>query len=257
MNNSHKNLPVKKGLFFLISVGMVTVLNSLTSLTFAQINLLTQQRIPTPENYVYVPDPSNSNPNYGRETSGTMGEGHCKTPRDGRKQNLFFFVPKYSNQGLILSSKPTFWVYLPYQSDNTVDVELNVHLLEEDGTESASIYQKKVKDIKTPGIVPITVQSSETDLDINQNYKVKFLTTCQKANGSPLRQKLDGNIKRITSDSLPSPYQTVWLEQLTKLATSRCNKPIADTDKEWQSFLTLVNLDFLADEPILTCPNQS
>lgn len=175
---------------------------------------------------------------------------------------LTALVPSQVNY--TLSGHPTFWFYVPYDSDPPREVEFV--LLDE---AEEQVYKTVVTIADTPGIVSFRLPESVPPLEIGKKYLWQFSYRCNPR----IRAEDDyvqGMVQRVAGDSAvisqleaaTTPMQRVelyaanglWYETLTALAELRRDRPgDADIAAEWKELLESIGLGHLANEAIGGC----
>jgi len=153
--------------------------------------------------------------------------------------------------GLTADQHPTFWFYLPYWLTSECYAEFVLE--DETGTE---IYKTTLTDSQNShGVVGIKMPTTEPKLKQGQWYqwKLSFYPGVTKA------MSVKGWVQRVEPESEISEEgvafyeQTgIWYDPLTKLAQSRLQNPQdQELQAEWEKLLKAVNLEAIAQEPIL------
>jgi hypothetical protein len=162
------------------------------------------------------------------------------------------------------SGHPTFWFYVPYDSEQAREVEFVV--LDE---AEEQVYKTVVTITDTPGIVSFRLPESVPPLEIGKKYLWQFSYRCNPR----IRAEDDyvqGMVQRVAADAAltsqleaaTTPMQRVelyaanglWYETLTALAELRRDRPgDAEIAAEWTELLESIDLGHLADEAIGGC----
>ena len=183
---------------------------------------------------------------------------------------LTALVPKLDIHGLTVESHPTFWFYIPFSTDefNSLQFELR-------NADGKKVYESTIdKPDSLPGVIGISLPSTEAPLEMDQQYKFFFSINCknpQSSSDSSPDFYVYGSIKRIVIDSeLSSQLKTatspqeqaivyagkgIWFEALTSLGNSLCstsNNP--EIVEDWKYLLEQVELGDVASKPIISCP---
>ncbi|PSB04537.1 DUF928 domain-containing protein [Merismopedia glauca] len=157
--------------------------------------------------------------------------------------------PEFS--GLTLSSYPTFWFYVPYQSDR---VKLGKFSLET--SDGLRIWRSDFKLPPTPGFVSITLPKTAKALDEGETYKWHFTLYCNTEEDSESNQELgsvshQGLIKR--AKNIPSPLSSsldfylkhkIWYDAGDRLAEIR------QSPQDWNLFLSTMKMSAWRDEKV-------
>lgn len=176
---------------------------------------------------------------------------------------LTALTPEYSGSQLVLGSttqmRPTFWFYVPYQSDSTF-----AKLVLEDEL-NQTIYKTPLTG--TPGVISVSLPSTSAPLKIGKRYHWYFNIYCQQDNEfltsvegdvqlQPLNPIVQSQLDKATPQQQVALYATngVWYEALTTLANLRRTFPQdANLASDWASLLQSVGLQNIAAEPIVDC----
>ncbi|NET57240.1 MAG: DUF928 domain-containing protein [Symploca sp. SIO2E6] len=153
--------------------------------------------------------------------------------------------------GLTVDEYPTFWFYLPYWLTSTCYAEFVLE--DETGTE---VYKTTLTDSQdSHGVVSIQLPATEPKLKQGQWYQWKLLfypgvTKPISVNGWVKRVELE---PQISEEGVAFYEQTgIWYDPLTKLAKLRIQDPQdEELQAEWEKLLGAVNLEAIAQEPIL------
>lgn len=175
-----------------------------------------------------------------------------------------------STIGLTTAKHPTFWLYVPYSFSSPRRIEFA--LKDEKGK---PIYQTSFLESKiSPGIVGFELPSTAPSLEVNKVYRWQFSMYCKPEKPSAVEDfaiegaTVEGWIHRIQPNSSLSeqlnratPEQRVtlyskagiWYEAVTVLAQLRRQNPNnVKLREEWVQLLKDVDLDAIADEPIVS-----
>jgi Domain of Unknown Function (DUF928) len=169
--------------------------------------------------------------------------------------------------GRTISAKPTFFYYVPIALNKTVQFELAD---ERDKT----IYKKSFQMVTNrPGIVSVNLgeDANSPALEIGKNYHWYFTIKCSSQNSKQKENEpvvVSGWINRAAltpilktewerSDDRDrlSIYakQALWYEYLATLAKLRLSSPSdASLALKWSEVLSSVNLDQIAQEPLVS-----
>ncbi|NEO97663.1 MAG: DUF928 domain-containing protein [Symploca sp. SIO2E9] len=218
--------------------------------------------------------PANSDlPNRGTPPAkhGTGSRGDCSYNQE--------FPPLTSLTGgrnlqLTLNEHPTFWFYVPYSSEHATSGQFS--LQDQDGEND--IYRVDVQPPPQPGIVSISLPSTETSLEVDKTYRWNLEINCHTSDSSePTAAAVTGIVKRISPsgelqqqlNAAKTPIERItvyarhhiWHETLNELAQLRLRKPQASTlENAWVELLKdeHVGLENIANEPIIgTLENSS
>ena len=153
--------------------------------------------------------------------------------------------------GLTADKHPTFWFYLPYWLTSECYAEFVLE--DETGTE---VYKTTLTDSQdSHGVVGIKLPTTEAKLKQGQWYQWKLsfypgVTKPMSVNGWVQRVELE---PEISEEGVTFYEQTgIWYDPLTKLAESMLQNPQdKELKTEWEKLLRAVNLEAIAQEPIL------
>ncbi len=192
-----------------------------------------------------------------REGGGTRGL-ECPTAPTA----LTALIPQ-STMGQTISAKPTFFYYLPFALDKTVQFELAD---ERDKT----LYKKSFRMVTSrAGIVSVSLGSDDNSpaLEVGKNYQWYFTIQCNPKNDTTDEVLVSGWIKRtalapnVKTELDRSPDRTklsifaqqgLWYEYLATLAQLRLEFPSdASLALKWLEVLNSVELDKIAQEPLI------
>jgi hypothetical protein len=181
--------------------------------------------------------------------------------RSGQILNLVALLPQ-NNQGLTFSETPTFFFYIP----ETKKPEMGEFVLLDENEET--VYQTNFTTNGDSGIV--SINSAETNptklLEIGKVYKWYFSIIRDPNDrsadtfitGSIQRvqpnQDLDNQLKQASLLDRASLYaaNNFWYDAIVSLAELRYSNPAdADVAAKWTQLLQSVNLEDIAQEPLL------
>ncbi|MFP5269886.1 DUF928 domain-containing protein [Coleofasciculus sp.] len=173
------------------------------------------------------------------------------------------------NFQLTVSDYPTFWVYVPYGSDKVSSGEFSIQQGEND------IYRTTFKLPATPGIVSVTVPTTEKPLEIGQTYRWYFEMSCpssaqsQQAATRLAPASLTGFVRRVAQSAeleaelnlSKNPLERVaayarhdvWYDMFSELAQLRLEYPEnATLESIWLELLgdERIGLQEIEQEPI-------
>lgn len=203
-------------------------------------------------------------------TSG-ISRGACML--NGRPISMTALVPKLNPQteaeGLIeiestVSSRPTFFVHIPQNQAQLAEFELNDGA--EDEFERQTLYYTSFTPSQQGGIMGISLPEEAPELEVGKTYQWSLRLQCDPVDrsgdviieGWVQRVELSPFVSRqlqFTSDrNRPLVYARagIWQDTLTTLAQLRLeNRDDLAISADWLSLLDSVNLDAIAQEPIL------
>lgn len=173
----------------------------------------------------------------------------------------------YPDLKLTVSDRPTFWVYVPYTSEQVTSGEF---LLRDENLKDLQRIPFKLP--QTPGVVRISLPYTTPPLEVGKLYFWSFEVSCPQASSSdePTPASVRGSVERISIspamgsqlNSANSILETIeiyaengiWYDALTDLATLRINEPDNLLWMElWIDLLGSdeINLDSIAREKIV------
>ncbi|HEY9724969.1 MAG TPA: DUF928 domain-containing protein [Chroococcales cyanobacterium] len=172
--------------------------------------------------------------------------------------------------GLTTAKHPTFWLYVPYSFSSPRRIEFA--LKDEKGKE---IYHTSFLESKiSPGIVGFELPSAAPSLEENKVYRWQFSMNCKPEKPDVVEDfaiegatvegwihrvrpnsSLTEQLNRVTPEERVALYSKagIWYEAVTVLAQLRRQNPNdAKLREEWVQLLKAVDLDAIADEPIVS-----
>ncbi len=209
------------------------------------------------------PPPPNIGAPSQRKAGGSRGcsDVHVQNMQ-AKEKVLTALAPEYPTQlvlGLTTQMRPTFWFYVPYNSDS-----IYAKLVLEDENNQI-IYKTFLKG--TPGVVGVKLPATSEGLKNGKRYHWYFNIYCQQDN--EFLTSVEGDVQRKSLDPIvqsqldkATPQQQValyaangiWYEALTSLANLRRTKAQdALLASDWTSLLVSVGLQNIAAEPIVDC----
>ncbi len=170
-------------------------------------------------------------------------------------------MPTQSDAGVTTSAQPTLLVYLPESSAKFLELELET----QDGKKE--LYKKTFAVPKQAGIVRLELKDAKIpSMNPNQSYRWFVTLACDEVDRSN-DAIASGLVQRVTPDAALSkklanaPQQQypkiyaesgLWLETLASLdALRRAYPNDAKLKSDWESLLKSVNLDRLAQAPLV------
>lgn len=106
----------------------------------------------------------------GKRRGASTRDGYCSSDEE-----VIALVPG-TNLGLTVAERPTFLVYVPYESNG---LEAEFSLKDREGNE---VYQQIVALKNTPGIVKVRLPETVSPLDVEQLYSWRFSVRCNPSN---------------------------------------------------------------------------
>ena len=159
------------------------------------------------------------------------------------------------DMGLTVSNSPTFWFYIPY---NSQEVQTGEFVLQDEEGER-DIYRTTFNFSPTPGIVSIPLpENLPKSLEIERPYLWLFLVFCNRED-TDANVVLEGYVQRVKGNSnfqIYSDYANkgIWHDALTDLAERLRREPQEPKLKGyWKKLLKAAGLESFAEEPILSC----
>jgi len=175
-----------------------------------------------------------------------------------------------STIGLTTAKHPTFWLYVPYSFQSPRRIEFS--LKDENGKQ---IYHTSFLESKiSPGIVGFELPSAAPSLEVNKVYHWQFSMSCNPENADVVEDfgvegaaveawihrikpnsSLTEQLNRATPEERVALYTKagIWFEAVTTLAQLRRQNPNnVKLREEWVQLLKDVDLDAIADEPIVS-----
>lgn len=175
-----------------------------------------------------------------------------------------------STIGLTTAKHPTFWLYVPYSFPSPRRIEFTLKDENDKPIYQTSFLESKI----SPGIVGFELPSVAPSLEVNKVYYWQFSMYCNPEKPSAVEDfgvevaTVQGGIHRIKPNSSLSeqlnratPEERValytkagiWFEAVTTLAQLRRQNPNnVKLREEWVQLLKDVDLDAIADEPIVS-----
>lgn len=195
------------------------------------------------------PPPPTTQPTEG-VGSGTRGP--CENTNLELKPLIPLIDGDYS--GLTLKERPTFWFYVPYQTDS---ISRGEFVLED--KEGNPINEIPFKLPKIPGFVSVSIPNTAKPLEKNKQYSWRFILHCSsKTSDEASFDFKPGLIQRIDLVNLDTQLQTakpeeriklyvdnkLWYDAANDFANNRENR------ETWFKLLEAVSLEELKQEPI-------
>lgn len=165
-----------------------------------------------------------------------------------------------------ISEHPTFFVYLPATEAEQVEFLLTT---EDPGQ---IIYETTFDIPDTPGIVGVKLPIDVPALEVSHFYNWSLTMLCDPVDRSS-NPSVEGWVERIEPNSflamrlqgahvrdLPAIYSAagIWQDTLASLAELRYENPNdPELQADWVSLLNSVDLENIADVPLLTIENES
>lgn len=206
------------------------------------------------------------------QRSGTLGRGGANRDRcPYTEQELIAVIPVSLESQIpyierVVTGYPTWWFYVPYESDGIQRAEFVLV-----DTEEVILYQDSFVLEDTPGLVSFTWPQSEDPLAHGEAYRWVFSIQCNPGNRSG-DATVNGWIQRATAAEAiafqpdapvtPNSYlayseneEPYWFDLLVQLDTLRRQNP-AEFEPEWEALLCLtlpdIHAESLACESLLS-----
>ena len=198
-----------------------------------------------------------------KSDEGTGSRGDClHKPSSPPLQSL---VGKH-NLKLTTSTRPTFWVYIPYTQTEAAYGEFSLQHRDDE------IYRTRFRLPTQPGIIGVSLPPQVASLNIGQQYRWYVDIDCAASNSDDLSTpaSLTGIVERVVfpanfahqsktaSQSLDRvaiyAKNGIWYDAITELAQLRLQQPDNPIFKQaWYKLLSDrdVNLAEISSEPIL------
>ena len=227
-------------------------------------NALTEQsRNSEPEprasSFFESPDPpSNIGEPGSRVAAGTRG-GCANRQLPASSEKLIALVPVYGSGdsqlvwGETISSRPTFWFYVPYSSKASGKFVL------QDDTDH-TIYEGAVKLAGTPGVVPFSLPSTARPLEDGRRYHWYFNVYCQPQKPAvyvegwvkkdALKPAFRSELVKATRSQRAAVYAAngFWYDAITASAEVRRSEL---KDFQWVALLRDVGLDTITSKALI------
>ena len=163
--------------------------------------------------------------------------------------------------GLTTSEHPMFWFYVPYTN-------MNAEFVLQDSSEN-EIYKNQNIALKAQsGVISISIPSTVIPLQVGKTYRWFLKIRCNQQQTMSVPIYVEGSIQRVNlHPSLKQQLQIttdtrqkiaiyaangIWFDALTILGKLRlANSNDASLAADWQSLLQSINLDNIAQFPIV------
>jgi Domain of Unknown Function (DUF928) len=156
-----------------------------------------------------------------------------------------------------ISAYPTFWFYFP-QPALSAGIPTPTHSeFELQSQDHASILRVHLELPKTSGITGLLLRSlPKYALESGKTYRWYLTVSCDPEDRTKYLF-LSGEIQRVSLPSSAEDYTTyiergIWHDAITTLANLYSKNPTAKLRADWVKLLHMVDLDDLAQAPILT-----
>ncbi|MEH2286836.1 DUF928 domain-containing protein [Nostoc sp.] len=247
-----------------------------------QLSAQSQQSNTTKINFVQPildRQPENRGAPRDRRGAGTRGDCPVSSVTNKPLTALVPLVSKTANQKQAITGKdttqyvlslttdkhPTFWFYVPYLPKNINSVKF---VLLDEKNNSLTKEPIPISLSNTPGVIRISVPTTEKPLEIGQYYHWYFLIDCNPQSRSE-DIAVEGLVERIVpKDELTRRLQTatprqrvalyaqagIWQDALTTLGELRTRQSQdASLATDWKDLLDSVGLEDISTEAIAPC----
>ncbi|NEO74838.1 DUF928 domain-containing protein [Moorena sp. SIO4G3] len=194
---------------------------------------------------------------------GAPGKRKGAGSRNDCPPGKFIALVPGTNFGLTTSERPTFWFYVPYSDNRTIQAEFRLR-----NKELKEVYKETFMLQNTPGIVKITLPETVSGLVVEDLYHWRFSVICNPTD--PLDNDfVSGGVERISiTDDLEQQLegnnprerivvyakQGLWFDALTALAELRLANPQDKTlAQDWADLLEQVGLKEIDSQPLVDC----
>ena len=248
------HLRPKPILAVVLGLDLLLVASGLNSAAVQTTPARGQQTAPAWISFGFVPPAENGKPRTNRAGGKRASLCENETP----KPSLTLFIPP-TNQGLTVGSHPTFWVYLPPTSAQSMIWKL-------EDPQNNYYYYTTLPVPETSGIVRLQLPETEPALEIGRTYKFTLAMTCGLVL-DPSDPTTHGWIKRIEPNATLAAQQgqgtaleqatlyaqnSVWFDAFTRLADLRRAQPNnPDLVAAWEELLASVGLEAVQEAELL------
>lgn len=226
---------------------------ALTLLLAACSPILNVRALPTALANSDLPDPPDRGTPKGDSTpGGTRPEATCE-----ETDIELTALNQNAGKDFTASESPTFWFYVPYQSDKIRYMEFSLH----DREEKTTIYSTQVKLEGQPGIIKISIPLGVNSLpEPNELYRWYFSLDCEPDTTEEFDRVLNGWVRWLPMD-LPEEssllyafywQNEIWHDAITNLAERYfANPENTELERAWTELLSLLGDRKLADKPLV------
>ncbi len=197
----------------------------------------------------------------GEGRPGRRTGGGSRSPCPVKERSLTALMP-VTNWGKTVSSRPTFWFYVPYAAQQVAAGEF---VLQEEG--GKDIYRTNFTLPETPGFVSVSIEATQPHLEINKWYRWYFKVYCGQDKSSPpifvegwvqrveMTPALQSQLKQATSrEYAVYAANFIWYDAINELAKLRLVQRSNTTlDNDWYNLLKSgeIDLEEISREPIV------
>lgn len=187
--------------------------------------------------------------------------GYCSNDSLSAAQSISPLMPIKTQQGMTVSERPTFFLYVPPTSAE------EIFFILKDKNEDF-YYQETLSIPENGGIITVQLSEDAPALEVNKNYQWTFVLACEMP-PRPDSPSISGWVKRVEPssvgitqiDSTPSLEMAeiygsagIWFDTLATLAQLREQQP-EQYAATWEEFLTSVGLEAIATKPLISSQN--
>lgn len=256
----HQHSPIK----FWVAFGAVVFLST-TFVTYAKAvyshTATALWRDTTSSKLFRIPEGSRGRPTRRRADGGSRS-GSCVA-----SDPIVALIPG-SGEFRTTVSHPTFWAYIPYQSDNFHSVRFSLWVDESDSHDL--LYNDVPVSVSTaiPGIIRIPLPTTGPGLEINQSYAGTLVIRCDEGSPDqdlfvefavtrvPESSALSSDLQRATSSyeqAIAYGQNGIWYDALTLLGNAHATTASPQVTEAWRQMLTDVGLSDMATKPVVDC----
>lgn len=168
-----------------------------------------------------------------------------------------------TNFGLTTSERPSFWFYVPYADNRTLQAEFWLQ-----DKELMDVYQETFTLKNTPGIVKITLPETVSPLVVEDFYRWHFSVICNPTDrlyydfvsGGVERISISSDLEKQLEGKNPREriavyaQQGLWFDALTTLGELRlANSQDKILAQDWADLLEQVGLEEIDSKPLVDC----
>jgi Domain of Unknown Function (DUF928) len=188
----------------------------------------------------------------GASRTGEESLGNCPM----LASDLTALIPE-TNLGLTVDGHPTFWFYVPY---DTQDVSYATFMLLDEEQNQVLAAPISVPLSGVPGVIGVTLPASSKELEMDQEYHWYFTLECNSKEASS-NPHVHGWVKRIApiagiepNDYIAYGEHGIWYNALTSLVRMRQQDGQNLTvQQDWADLLKAVQLESLTNVSIVDC----
>jgi hypothetical protein len=230
-----------------------------------QVQIDEPRGLTPPQSIRFIPNPSETDlSDRGRPPDRNDGggtRGNCPVEQTSTNPNMIALVPN-TEVGWSATESPTFWVYVPYSFTSPVSSKLS--LRDKDGR-PVPIEPVEFTLSGTPGVVGLRLPKP---LENERLYRWRFTIICDKKDESEnpvvggLVRWVEPNPSLMNQLQKAQPRERAalyaqngfWYEAVTILAERHNTAPNdSQAATDWSNLLQSVQLEVIANEPIVQC----